>query len=239
MNQAEMVAILAKRVQTVEERIQAACRRAGRGRNEVQLVAVTKTITPEVAALLPELGVLDLGESRPQELWRKAELLPKSIRWHLIGHLQRNKIERTLPLISLIHSVDSLRLLDALEADACKRGQTLPVLLEINVSGEQNKHGFPLDNLNDVIARVQTLKHVRAQGLMTMAALDADLETCRQTFFWLRGLRDCLRAGLEPMHSVEHLSMGMTNDFEVAIEEGATLVRIGSALFANLPEGAA
>jgi len=129
--------MLAERLATVEMRLTDACRRAGRARSEVTLIAVTKTVSAEVAALLPGLGVQDLGESRPQELWRKAAIVPR-VRWHLIGHLQRNKIERTLPLIQRIHAVDSLRLLRALETATPTLAQTqpLPVLLEFNVSGE-------------------------------------------------------------------------------------------------------
>src|SRR5262249_40784376 len=125
----------------VEERIANACARAGRRRAEVTLVAVTKSVSTEVAALLPELRLLDLGENRPQELWRKAEALPKSIRWHLIGHLQRNKIARTLPLVHLIHAVDSVRLMEALEEEAARQGRTVPVLVEVNASGEASKQG--------------------------------------------------------------------------------------------------
>jgi pyridoxal phosphate enzyme (YggS family) len=202
----------------VEERIAAACVRAGRRRTDVTLVAVTKTVSAEIAAMLPELGVVDLGENRPQELWRKAEALPASVRWHMIGHLQRNKIDRTLPIASLIHAVDSVRLLDALEAEAIKQDRDVEVLLEVNVSGEASKQGFAPTALPDLSG----LTHVKVRGLMTMAMLQ-DAEKCRPTFARLRELRD--RLGLE------HLSMGMSNDFEIAIEEGATFIRLGSILF--------
>src|SRR5262249_23502958 len=141
-SQSRIREILSERLKAVEERIEAACHRAGRKRSEVTLVAVTKTVSAELAALLPSLGLLDLGESRPQELWRKAALLPKTIRWHQVGHLQRNKIADTLPLAHLIHSVDSTRLLIALDGEAAKQKRKIEVLLEVNVSGEANKHGF-------------------------------------------------------------------------------------------------
>src|SRR5689334_17775277 len=136
--------MLAERLAAVEARLTDSCRRAGRARSEVTLIAVTKTVSAEVATLLPGLGVQDLGESRPQELWRKAALVPPPVRWHLIGHLQRNKIERTLAHVDRIHSVDSQRLLRALEAaeKSLTRTKPLPVLLEFNVSGEASKHGF-------------------------------------------------------------------------------------------------
>lgn len=221
--------ILRERLREVDERMTSACRRAGRQRAEVTLVAVTKSTTVEVAALLPELGVFDVGENRPQELWHKAAALPSSLRWHMIGHLQRNKIERTLPLVHLVHSVDSLRLLEALEAAAPPT--PLQVLLEVNASRESNKHGFAPEQLTALVPKLTELRHVHVKGLMTMAALADDPESSRPTFAEARTLRDGLRQQLAVPHTLEHLSMGMTNDFEIAIEEGATLVRIGSALF--------
>jgi pyridoxal phosphate enzyme (YggS family) len=217
----------------VEERLCAACRRAGRTRSEVTLVAVTKTVSAEIAALLPELGVRDLGESRPQELWRKAATITTGVHWHLIGHLQRNKIERTLPLLSRIHSVDSLRLLEALE-EAGRRvhGQSagsLPALLEVNASREASKHGFAPEEVPGLAPRLAELQQVRIDGLMTMAAYEEDPERTRPTFAALRTLRDRLAAELG--RPLPHLSMGMSNDFEIAVEEGATFVRLGTVLF--------
>jgi pyridoxal phosphate enzyme (YggS family) len=228
---------LAERLHIVEERIGAACRRAGRPRSEVTLVAVTKSITPAVAAQIAALGVQDLGENRPQELWRKAAALP-GVRWHLIGHLQRNKIERTLPLVQRIHSVDSVRLLEALEREAGRRGQALEVLLECNASGEATKQGFAVAQVPALVPRLAAFRHVHLTGLMTMAALEPDAERCRPAFAALRRLRDQLRPQLPPPHRLEHLSMGMSNDFEVAIDEGATLIRLGTVLFQGLEEKA-
>jgi pyridoxal phosphate enzyme (YggS family) len=224
---------IADNLAAVEERLHAACRRAGRDRSEVTLVAVTKTVSAETAALLPGLGVHDLGESRPQELWRKADFIPL-VRWHLIGHLQRNKIERTLPLLSRIHSVDSLRLLRALEttAESLADPRPLPALLEFNVSGEASKHGFAPEELDDIAAALPVLKYVRVDGLMTMAAYEDDPERTRPTFAALRELRDRLAAAMR--RPLPHLSMGMSNDFEIAIEEGATLVRLGTVLFEGI-----
>jgi pyridoxal phosphate enzyme (YggS family) len=230
--------LLAARLEAVEERLAAACRRAGRSRADVTLVAVTKTVTPAVAAVLPALGVHDLGENRPQELWRKAAALPPAVRWHLIGHLQRNKIERTLPLVSCIHSVDSLRLLEALEEAAGKRQAPLEVLLEVNASGEASKHGFAPEEVPGLAAPLLALRWLRPAGLMTMAAYEEDPERCRPTFVMLRALRDRLRGELGPALPLPHLSMGMSNDFEVAVEEGATMVRLGTVLFEGLAEGA-
>jgi pyridoxal phosphate enzyme (YggS family) len=227
-------ATLAARLAAVEERLRAACGRAGRRREDVTLVAVTKTVPPEVAAALHGLGVPDLGESRPQELWHKAAALPASVRWHLIGHLQRNKVERTLPLVSLIHSVDSVRLLQALEAEAGRRGVPAAVLLEVNASHEASKGGFPPADVAGLAPALSTLRHVRVRGLMTMAAYEEDPQKTRPTFAGLRALRDRLQAEVGAAHTLPHLSMGMTNDFEVAVEEGATLVRLGTVLFEGL-----
>jgi pyridoxal phosphate enzyme (YggS family) len=234
MTEGNLRAVLSERLAAVEERLRAACGRSGRERAAVRLVAVTKSAPVEAAALLPELGVIDVGESRPQELWRKAAALPATVRWHLIGHLQRNKIERTAPLVHLIHSVDSLRLLAALEEEAARRQQPLSVLLEVNASGEPNKHGFAPEEVPGLADDLRGLAHVHVRGLMTMAALEDDPERARPTFVALRQLRDRLRGELDAAQPLDQLSMGMTNDFEVAVEEGATLVRIGSALFEGL-----
>lgn len=231
MTDAELHSLLADRLAAVDARIAAACRRAGRERSAVTLVAVTKTVPTDVAALLPRLGVADLGESRPQELWRKAEAVPAA-RWHLVGHLQRNKVERTAPLVALLHSVDSHRLLDILDAFGRGRGSPVPVLLEVNCSREAAKGGFAPEEIPTLGDKVMSEEGVQVEGLMTMAAYREDPEDCRATFAELRTLRDRLRGatGLP----LPHLSMGMSNDFEVAVEEGATLVRIGTTIFEGL-----
>jgi pyridoxal phosphate enzyme (YggS family) len=224
---------LRERLLAVEQRIQSACRRAGRVRDDVTLVAVTKTVDADVARIIVNLGVHHLGENRPQELWRKAALLPSETRWHLIGHFQRNKIDRTLPLTHLTHSVDSVRLLEAMEKEAGRQNRAVPILLECNVSGEASKQGFRFDDAVALVPVLQNCKNIHAMGLMTMAPL-LDAEQCRPTFRMLRELRDRLRAELPAPHAMTHLSMGMSNDFEVAIEEGATFIRLGSVLFEGL-----
>ncbi len=223
--------VLAERLAAVRSRIAGACSRAGRAPSDVTLVAVTKTVSAEVAALAVELGAPHLGENRPQELWKKAAAVPGAT-WHLIGHLQRNKIDRTAPLVALVHSVDSERLLLALDTFGRAAGAPVPVLLEVNCSGEASKGGFDpaaVPALGDALA---ALAGVSVRGLMTMAAYDANPEATRPTFARLRALRDALRArtGLP----LPELSMGMSNDFEVAVEEGATLVRLGTVLFEGL-----
>lgn len=231
MTDADLRATLADRFAAVEARIAAACTRAGRPRGEVTLVAVTKSVSPRVAAVVADLGFRDLGESRPQELWRKAAAVP-GVRWHAIGHLQRNKIDRTVPLLALVHSVDSERVLDALDAAGRKRGSPVPVLLEVNCSREEAKGGFAPADVPAVGDTAASWPGVRLDGLMTMAAFSDDPEAARPAFAELRELRDRLRSatGLP----LPHLSMGMSGDFAVGIEEGATLVRVGTTLFENL-----
>src|SRR5437899_9286726 len=162
----EIQELLRKRLAAVEERMQAACRRSGRERQEITVIAVTKTISSSVAALLPMLDLVHLGENRPQELWRKAAVLPKTIHWHLIGHLQRNKIERTLPLVRLIHSVDSLTLLGALEEEASRQQRSVEILLEVNAGGDPRKQGFAPDDVPALCPALLALRHLRVRGLM-------------------------------------------------------------------------
>jgi pyridoxal phosphate enzyme (YggS family) len=234
---ADLRTLLADRVAAVRGRIAAACARAGRDPAEVTLVAVTKTVSPRVAAVMPELGVSDLGENRPQELWRKAEALkPLPVRWHLIGHLQRNKVERTLPLVHLIHSIDSVRLALAVAIEGRKRGIRARVLLEVNTSGEEQKHGFRPDELKAAVPELACLP-LDINGLMGMAAYSDDPQRARPAFAELRHLSDRFWNDWVMVDDrPRDLSMGMSGDFEVAIEEGATLVRIGTTLFEGLDD---
>jgi hypothetical protein len=221
---------------SVRQRIGAACRRAGRESASVTLVAVTKYAELEWVRRLVELGVVELGENRPQQLVQRAQEIGVPVHWHLIGHLQRNKVRLVLPSTTLLHSVDSLRLLESVERVASELELRPRVLVEVNLSGEQAKHGFRSDELLSAWDRVQKLERVRIEGLMAMAAYSPDPENARATFSKLRELRDELRARCDDDHrsQLEHLSMGMTGDFAVAIEEGATIVRIGSALWEGL-----
>jgi PLP dependent protein len=230
MTDNELSAVLCERVAAVRGRVAAACARSRRP-DDVALVAVTKSVSARVAAVLPALGVNDLGESRPQELWKKAAAIPTA-RFHLIGHLQRNKLDRTVPMCALLHSVDSERLLVALNEFGVTRGVPVPVLLEVNCSREGAKGGFAPEALPTLADTLLPLTGVRVDGLMTMAAYSDDPQAARPSFVELRTLRDALRArtGLP----LPHLSMGMSGDFEVAVEEGATLVRIGTTLFEGL-----
>ena len=225
----------------VRARIAAACGRAGRSVADVRLVGVTKYVSADLAALLVRAGCLDLGESRPQSLVQKATALSaaggsaESPRWHLIGHLQRNKLRRTLPWLSLLHSLDSQRLLEALQAEAALAGKPCDMLVEVNLSGDAGRTGLPEAKVPALLEAAAGLEHVRVLGLMGMASQPdaADSGAARREFARLRELRDAVRRGLPP-GSLPELSMGMSGDFEAAILEGATLVRVGSALWEGL-----
>lgn len=233
MNSEEQAVILQKNLDKVEERIASSCEKVARKRNEVTLVGVSKTVDSSLAKLLMEKGIPHLGESRPQELWNKASHLPNA-HWHFIGHMQRNKIDKTLPLIHLFHSVDSLRLLQALEGECEKQNLKLDFLLEVNISGEENKQGFDPALVLGLVNQINPLKHLQCQGLMGMAAYTLEKEKCRPAFQLLRKTRDELSDLLG--RKLPELSMGMSNDFEIAIEEGATLIRLGSILWEGLEQ---
>jgi PLP dependent protein len=220
----------------VRGRIADAAQRSGRAADAVKLVAVTKYVSAEAVRPLVEAGCRDLGESRPQQLWEKAAQLAKLlVRWHLIGPLQRNKTRRTLPLVAMIHSVDSVRLLAAIneETETSAIGP-IPILLEVHISGEAAKHGFTPTELESLLAVAGDYPHVSIRGLMGMASLEGGLDVARREFAGLRELRDRLRARCPASVTLDELSMGMSGDFEAAIEEGATIVRVGSALFEGL-----
>jgi pyridoxal phosphate enzyme (YggS family) len=238
---------LADNLRSVQERVAAAAKRAGRDPAGVTLVAVTKTQPPEVIRAAYDLGLRHFGENRLEEAEAKVGELPPDITWHMIGHVQSRKAERAARLFHVVHSVDSVKLARRLDRMSADRTAPLPVLLEINVSGEASKYGFLAERwtagafagqraeLLAAVAEIAALPHLEIQGLMTMAPIVAEPEQARPVFAHLRQLRDELAAAF-PRVSWRHLSMGMTDDFEVAVEEGATLVRIGRAIFApDLP----
>ena len=219
----------------IDRRITDAARRAGRSAESVRLIAVTKMSPPEWIKALVDCGVRDCGENYPQELWRKRDELgdlADMIHWHLIGHLQTNKVKKTLPMVRMIHSVDSLKLLRALDDAAPAVNNPPSVCLQVNTSLEPSKHGWTNEAILREAAAIATCRAIPIVGLMTIAALGTTAQTARSSFARLRELRDLLRQ--ETDLSLVELSMGMSNDFETAIEEGATLVRVGSALFEGI-----
>ena len=226
---------IAANLSGVRQRMATTAQRSGRSAEDVRLVAVTKYVgTAEIEALLAA-GCRDLGEARPQDLWRKAEAFRgRDARWHLIGHLQRNKLSRTLPLVDLLHSADGESLLAAIDAWGRAAPGPVDVLLEVNVSGDVAKHGFSPEEVTPLWPRLASLAGVRIRGLMGMSGREATPDEARRQFVALRILRDALLAAGADAAEFRELSMGMTDDFEIAIEEGATLVRVGSALFEGL-----
>jgi hypothetical protein len=220
----------------VVERIAAACRCAGRAPSEVRLVAVTKSAQVAWIEALVALGARDLAESRPQRLCERAALIEPPVHWHLIGQLQRNKVRKVLPIARWIHSVDSLPLLRRIDEVAGELAVRPRLLLEVNVSGEAAKSGFQPHELAEAWPLVAAVSNVEVAGLMTMAPLFDSPEAARPVFAALRAFRDQLKMR-DPACELPELSMGMSGDFEAAIEEGATMVRVGSSLFEGLEGG--
>jgi PLP dependent protein len=242
---------LSDRLKDVRERIAAACARAKRDASEITLVAVTKYAAPEQIREVIKLGVGDLGENRVQQLVQRAGQfnefhsrlgtsdpnIPAKLRWHMIGHLQRNKVKPLLPVVSMIHSIDSLRLAEELDGQLERTDRKLPVLLQVNASEEGQKGGVAVGAAVHLAEQIATMPHLQLSGIMTMAAFDADEKVTRHTFARTREIFEEMKWNKIGGTGLRHLSMGMTNDFEWAIEEGSTLVRIGSALFGGKQDG--
>lgn len=235
MHESEFIKeILQSNITRVLERIAAACHRAGRKPDEVTLVAVSKTVDAHRVALAYELGLREFGENRVQEAAEKIPLVKAAatwhLTWHLIGHLQTNKAKKAVELFHVIQSIDSVRVARAVGAHAAAVNKDMPILLEVNVSGEATKSGFSPQELEAAVSEIISLPSLRLQGLMTIAPIVDHPDLARPHFARLRQLRDRLHTAY-PECDWRHLSMGMTDDFEAAIEEGATIVRVGRAVF--------
>lgn len=227
----EISEMLAENLQNVEERIQAACARANRDRNEVTLIAVSKTKPVSMLEEVYAEGIRCFGENKVQELTEKHDKLPSDVKWHMIGHLQRNKVKYIVDKVDLIHSVDSVRLAETIEQEAVKKDVIVPVLVEVNVAEEDSKFGLKVNEVLSIIEEISKFPHIRIKGLMTIAPYVENPEENRPVFARLRKLSvDIAEKNIDNV-SVEILSMGMTNDYEVAIEEGATMVRVGTGIF--------
>ena len=230
--------ILAANIAEVRAQITTAAQRAGRDAAEVTLVAVSKTKPLEMVQIAYNLGVTHFGENRIQEALTKATTFsPPNLAWHMIGHLQSNKAGKAIGIFACIQSVDSLQLAKLLNRHAEQAGVRQPILLQVNISGEMSKEGMTKEETIPLARQIVTLSHLDVRGLMTIAPLVTDAEEVRPVFQALRQLRDQLRQEI-PAFAWSDLSMGMTNDFQVAIEEGATIVRIGRAIFGErAPKG--
>ena len=215
----------------VEEKVKEACRRAGRNRDEVTLIAVSKTKPMSMIEDLLPLGVVDFGENKVQELTAKEEALPSGIHWHMIGHLQRNKVKYIVDKACLIHSVDTLRLAETISQEAEKKGVTANILIEVNVAGEDSKFGVSPDETAALAEAIAKLPNIAVKGLMTIAPFVENAEENRAVFRNLRKLSVDIEEKKFNNVTMAVLSMGMTGDYEVAIEEGATMVRVGTGIF--------
>jgi PLP dependent protein len=237
---------LGEKLDEVRERIAAAAQKVRREPGEVTLIAVTKTAAPEQIREMLQLGVNDLGESRVQVLTQRAAQLneyfqrrvtlgegpaPEKIRWHMIGHLQRNKVKPALPMVAMIQSVDSLRLAEEVDALAEKLGKKIPVLLQVNASEESSKFGVAVGAAVHLAEQIDSMPNLQMSGLMTMAPLEATEPEIRHVFSRTRELFEEMKWHKIGGAALKHLSMGMSHDFEAAIHEGATMVRIGTLLF--------
>ncbi len=217
----------------VEENINAACQRSNRPRKDVTLIAVSKTKPAEMVAAIYNEGVRDFGENKVQEILEKKPVLADDIKWHMIGHLQRNKVKQVINKACLIHSVDSMRLAKQIEADAAKLNINVAILLEVNVAAEESKYGFSLEEVLPAAEAISKLQHITIKGLMTIAPNVENQEENRPIFRKLKQLSvDIINKNIDNI-SMEILSMGMTNDYEVAIEEGSTMIRVGTGIFGS------
>lgn len=223
--------MLKENLADVEAKIVKACENSGRQRDDITLIAVSKTKPVETLKEAYDLGVRVFGENKVQELTDKYEALPKDIQWHMIGHLQRNKVKYIIDKVALIHSVDSIRLAETIEKEAAKHNITANILIEVNVAKEESKFGLMPEELDELIDKIKDFNHIQVKGLMTIAPFVENPETNREIFRSLRKLSvDISNKNVDNVN-VSILSMGMTNDYTVAVEEGATMVRVGTGIF--------
>ena len=225
---------ISERIATVREHIASAAERRGTDRSTVTLVAVTKTVPASAIAEAVSAGISDIGESRVQEALEKRSMLGDAdLKWHLVGHLQRNKVNRALEVFNVVQSLDSLRLAREISKRAQNLQMALPVLIQVNTEDEEGKHGFGVDQLLTVIPEIAKLRGVSVRGLMTIPPYFDDPEESRPAFRRLRELSEEIRdRAIDGVH-MEELSMGMSEDYVVAVEEGATMVRVGRAIFGD------
>ena len=223
--------MLRDNLKKVEENIQAACDRSGRNRDEVTLIAVSKTKPVEMLQEIYDENIRDFGENKVQELCDKIEKMPSDIKWHMIGHLQRNKVKYIVGKVALIHSVDSYRLAEEISIQAKKHNTTVPILVEVNIAHEESKFGISEEDAILLVKEISELENIRIMGLMTIAPYVENPEDNRMYFRKIKELSVDINSKNIDNVSMEIISMGMTGDYEVAIEEGATMVRVGTGIF--------
>ena len=223
--------MLKENLKEVQENILKACEKSGRNPEDVTLIAVSKTKPVPMLQEIYDENIRDFGENKVQELVEKYDELPQDIKWHMIGHLQRNKVKYVVGRAALIHSVDSVRLAEAIDQEAEKKGIVMPVLVEVNVASEESKFGVRVEECADFIENIAKMEHISVEGLMTIAPFVENAEDNRKYFAKLRELSVDISAKNIDNVNMRDLSMGMTGDYEVAIEEGATMVRVGTGIF--------
>ncbi len=223
--------MVAERYHAIQARVESACKRAGRNTSDVTLIAVSKTKPVKLLSEAYEAGARDFGENKVQEILEKYPLLPADIRWHMIGHLQTNKVRQVVGRVCLIHSVDSVKLAREIEKESSKQDIVTPILLEVNVAREESKFGFFLEDTESALKEIAAFPHVNIQGLMTIAPFVENAEENRHIFRKLYQFFIDIKSKNVDNVNMNVLSMGMTGDFEVAIEEGATMVRVGTGIF--------
>ncbi|MCJ7665394.1 MAG: YggS family pyridoxal phosphate-dependent enzyme [Actinobacteria bacterium] len=219
----ENISILNKEIDRV-------CRNSGRRPEDITVIAATKYVGPEGVRMVHKLGITDFGENRSDELLIKQKVLPEDSRWHFIGHLQSRKAKTVVPYVEYIHSIDSLSTMEKVGKEAGKTGKTQKVLIEVNISGEQTKYGLRKDLVDSFIGNAINIKNIEIKGFMTMAPYNEDIERIRRIFRELRLLKEKVSVSYRGL-DLSELSMGMSNDFKIAIEEGATMIRVGSNIF--------
>ena len=223
--------MVAEQLQNVRAEIRKACEKSGRNPEEVTLIAVSKTKPVEMLREVYDAGARDFGENKVQEICEKYDQLPSDIKWHMIGHLQRNKVKQVIDKAALIHSVDSYRLAQEISVQAQKKGLTIPILVEVNIAGEESQFGISAEDTIQLVEEISVLPNLKIQGLMTIAPYVVDAEENRLYFRQIKQLSVDIKNKNIDNVSMDILSMGMTGDYEVAIEEGATMVRVGTGIF--------
>ena len=223
--------MIKENLEEVREKIRQACQRSGRREEDVTLISVSKTKPVELLREAYEAGSRDFGENRVQEIMEKYGQMPEDVRWHMIGHLQKNKVRQVIDKAVLIHSVDTVELAEQIEKDAAKRDLTVDILLEVNVAEEESKFGFRTEEVEAAVMKIKEFPHVHIKGLMTIAPFVSNSEDNREVFKKLYQLYVDIRSKNIDNVNMSVLSMGMTGDYEVAVEEGATMIRVGTGIF--------
>lgn len=218
-------------IEEINERINAACKRADRNRDDVTLIGVTKTIDEDIINASLTHGITHIGENKVQEVTRKYEQINKGVKWHLIGHLQSNKVKYIIDKVDLIHSVDSVKLAKEINKRAGQHNKVMEVLIQINIADEDSKFGVAVDDVQVLLKEISTMEHIKVVGLMNIAPFYGDVELARKDFKVMKNIFDTIETATFDNVEMNYLSMGMTGDFEVAVEEGANLLRVGTGIY--------